>query len=190
MIWGKKNISKLNDEKLMLQVQTGDNDAFNVLYERFNRRLFYFFYRMLGADTELANDFLQDIFYKIIRQPDLFDSSYKFSNWIFSIAHNMCKNEYRKRQVRAIIQRDKDPEQFCDELTDNANNKEMLISELFDELNNLDKNQRSILLLKYKENFNLKEISEILGLPIGTIKSRLYYARLELSKRISKKETE
>jgi RNA polymerase sigma-70 factor (ECF subfamily) len=100
----------------------------------------------------------------------------------------MCKNEYRKREVRKVIQRDSDPEQICDELTENTTQKEQLISELFTEMNRLDKNQRSILLLKYKENFSLKEISEILDLPLGTIKSRLHYARLELSKRVSKKE--
>lgn len=190
MILGKKHTSKLNDEKLMSRLQSGDTGAFNELYKRYHKRLFYFFYRMLGADNELANDFLQDLFYKIIHQPHLFDLSYKFSNWIFSIAHNMCKNEYRKREVRKVIQRENDPEQFCAELTENTHKKEELISELFAELNRLDKNQRSILLLKYKENFSLKEISEILDLPVGTIKSRLHYARLELSKRISKKELE
>jgi RNA polymerase sigma-70 factor (ECF subfamily) len=188
VILSKKNISKLTDEVLMSRIKNGDSNAFNELYSRYSQRLYYFFYRMLGADPENANDFLQDIFLKVINKPELYNSSYQFSNWIFSIAHNMCKNEYRKREVRKIIQSESNTEQFVDEAAEMQNNKESLLSSLFNELERLDENQRSILILKYKENFSLKEISEILKLPVGTIKSRLHYARLELSKRVNKTE--
>ncbi|MEN8116026.1 MAG: RNA polymerase sigma factor [Bacteroidota bacterium] len=173
----------------MAAVKNGDQAAFNELYNRYNERLYYFFYRMLGSDSELANDFLQDIFLKIIHKPELFNQQYKFSKWIFSVAHNMCKNEYRKREVRRIVQSEENPDQFIEEFSGSqAIDKENLITKVFNELEMLDENQRSILILKYKENFSLKEISEILDLPVGTIKSRLHYARLELSNRINKKE--
>lgn len=173
----------------MAAITNGDQTAFSELYERFNERLFYFFYRMLGTDRELANDFLQDIFLKIIHKPELFKPDYKFSSWIFSVAQNMCKNEYRKREVRKHVQNEKNPDQFSDDFEPEYNKeKEQLIIEVFSELENLEESQRSILILKYKENFSLKEISEILDLPVGTIKSRLHYARLELSKRVVDKE--
>lgn len=173
----------------MAAITNGDQTAFSELYERFNERLFYFFYRMLGTDRELANDFLQDIFLKIIHKPELFKPDYKFSSWIFSVAHNMCKNEYRKREVRKHVQNEGNPDQFSDNFEPEYNKeKEQLIIEVFSELENLEESQRSILILKYKENFSLKEISEILDLPVGTIKSRLHYARLELSKRVAAKE--
>lgn len=189
MIFRKKNTDRLTDEELMAALTNGDQAAFSELYERFNRRLFYFFYRMLGGDNELANDFLQDIYLKIIHKPGHYNPDYRFSTWIFSVAHNMCKNEYRKREVRKVVQNDENPEQYPEEHSHEKQiTRESVIAEVFAELENLDENQRSILLLKYRENFSLKEISEILGLPVGTIKSRLHYARLELSKRVADKE--
>lgn len=172
----------------MSHIKNGDTEAFNELYLRYNQRLYYFFFRMLGADTENANDFLQDIFLKIINKPELYNSSWTFSKWIFSIAHNMCKNEYRKREVRKIIQPESNQELIVDEFEEIQTNKEELLSTVFSELEQLDENQKSILILKYKENFSIKEISDILELPVGTIKSRLHYARIELSKRINRTE--
>lgn len=173
----------------MAAIINGDQQAFSELYQRFNERLFYFFYRMLGADKEMANDFLQDIFLKLINKPELFKAEYKFSSWIFSIAHNMCKNEYRKREVRKHVQNEAYLDKFTNDFAeDQAEEKELLIAKVFSELECLEESQRSILILKYKENFSLKEISEILNLPVGTIKSRLHYARHELSKRVTNKE--
>ncbi|MFV0593904.1 MAG: RNA polymerase sigma factor [Draconibacterium sp.] len=190
MIFSKKHIGKHSDEQLMTALASGDRLAFSELYERYHRRLFYFFYRMLGSDNELANDFLQDLFLKIIQKPELYKPSHKFSGWVFSVAHNMCKNEYRRREVRKHVQAEENPDQFAHPaLHENAAEKENRIAEVFNQLELLDDNQRSILILKYKENFSLKEISDILELPVGTIKSRLHYARLELSKRITNNES-
>ena len=173
----------------MAGTANGKHEAFSELYERYHERLFYFFYRMLGSDRELANDLLQDIFLKIIHKPELFNPDFKFSGWIFSVAHNMCKNEYRKREVRKHVQHEENPDQFSDDLPyQNGADKEQLIADVFSELEALEESQRSILILKYKENFSLKEIAGILDLPLGTIKSRLHYARQELSKRVEKKE--
>lgn len=189
MLFKRRNITKLNDEELMLAICFGDQAAFSELYERYNQRLFYFFYRMLGNDKELANDFLQDIFYKIINKPEQYNCNFKFSSWIYSIAQNMCKNEYRKREVRKNIINDNNIDCLNDETTVNeTTEKEELITHVFTELNKLEEIQRSVLILKYKENFSLKEIAEILELPEGTIKSRLHYARLELSKRVTDKK--
>ena len=173
----------------MTAIKNGNQSAFSELYERFNQRLYYYFFRMLGNDKEVANDFLQDIFLKIINKPELFKPENKFTSWIFTVAHNMCKNEYRHREVRKIISNDENPDQF---LTDENSyeetlKKEQLITQLFTEIEYMEEDQKAILLLKYKENFSLKEISEILELPLGTIKSRLYYARVELTKKLANK---
>lgn len=173
----------------MTAIKNGDQSAFSELYERFNQRLYYYFFRMLGNNKEVANDFLQDLFLKLINKPELFKPGYKFTSWIFTVAHNMCKNEYRNREVRKIISNDENPDQF---LTDENSyeetlKKEHLITQLFTEIEYLSEDQKEILLLKYKENFSLKEISKILDLPVGTIKSRLYYARIELTKKLENK---
>lgn len=190
MIFRQKHISKLSDEQLMANITAGNPKAFTELYERYNKRIYYFFLRMLGSDAELANDFLQDLFLKIIQKPELYKPTHKFSGWLFSIAHNMCKNEYRSREVRKNFKTEGNPDQYINpNFQEDSINKESLIAEVFNELELLDESQRSILILKYKENFSLKEISDILELPVGTIKSRLHYARQELSKRVKQKET-
>ncbi len=173
----------------MTAVKNGNQSAFSELYERFNQRLYYYFYRMLGNDKELSNDFLQDIFLKIINKPELFKPGYKFTSWIFTVAHNMCKNEYRNREVRKIVSKDENPDQFLsnENSYEETMSKEKLITQLFVEIENLEEDQKAILLLKYKENFSLKEISDILELPVGTIKSRLYYARTALTKKMANK---
>lgn len=193
MIFNKRNIQTLTDEVLMKRISDGNQAAFNELYERYNERLFYYFFRMLGSCEETANDFLQDIFLKIIDKPELFNPDYSFKRWIFSVAHNMCKNEYRKRENRKNVLQNLAPNDFVDETDDFEKNKIRLLELAFREMNGLTEKSKEVLLLKYKENFSVEEMAEILELPTGTVKSRLYYARNELSgvlKRIKIKEDE
>ena len=182
MILKKRNITDFTDEALMKGILAGDREAFNELYYRYYNRLFYYFYRMLGNCEETANDFLQDIFLKIIDKPQLFNSNYSFKKWIFSVAHNMCKNEYRKRENRKTVVQNINPEELKDETNYDIENKSQWIEIAFREINGLSEKSREILVLKYRENFNLEEIAEILSLPKGTVKSRLFYARNELAK--------
>ena len=182
MIFNRKNIKELTDETLMKNIGGGDRPAFDELYDRYHERLFYYFYRMLGSCEETANDFLQDIFLKIIDKPQLFNPAYSFRKWIFSVAHNMCKNEYRKRVTRNTVLQATFSENVPDETDFSEENKSRLLETAFSKMNGLSEKSREILVLKYRENFSLEEISEILNLPKGTVKSRLFYARNELAK--------
>ena len=181
MIFIRKNIKNLSDEMLMKNISNGDFLAFDELYSRYNGQLFYYFYRMLGSCEETANDFLQDIFLKIIDRPNLFNPAYPFRKWIFSVAHNMCKNEYRKRETRKTVLQDAFSENIADDTRFDEEDKNRWIEIAFSRKNGLSDKSREILVLKYRENFSLDEIAEILDLPKGTVKSRLFYARNELS---------
>lgn len=183
MIFIKKNINDLTDEMLMKNMGTGNRLAFDELYKRYHTRLFYYFFRMLNCE-ETANDFLQDIFLKIIDKPELFNPDYSFRKWIFSVAHNMCKNEYRKRENRKTVLQDVFPEDLVEEVNFSEENRSRWIEIAFREMDGLSEKSKEILLLKYRENFSLNEITEILEVPKGTVKSRLFYARNELSKLI------
>ena len=183
MIFSKKNRNR-SDVELMQLIVSGDQGAFGELYRRYKDRMYYYFYRMLGNCEETANDFLQDIFLKIIDKPELFNPDYLFKKWIYSVAHNMCKNEYRKRESRKTVLQDTFPEELIDE-TNLDDDKSRWIEIAFREINGLSEKSREILLLKYRENFSLEEIVEILKLPKGTVKSRLFYARNELSKLVN-----
>lgn len=94
-------ISQKTDEQLLPAIVNGSSKAFNELYQRYHKRLLYYFFRMLGNNKDLAQDFLQEIFYKVIDKSHLIDPKRKFSTWIFSVAHNMCKNEYRSKKLTA-----------------------------------------------------------------------------------------
>src|ERR1700712_473931 len=86
----------------MLFIADGKEKAFTELYERYSKKMLYFFYQRLYQDKQKAQDFLQDLFLKILEKPQLFNADKKFKTWIYTLAANMCKNEYRKDAVRGI----------------------------------------------------------------------------------------
>jgi len=179
----------LTDEELIVSIGNGNNDAFNEIYSRYKDRLLYYFFRMLSQDKEIAKDFIQEIFIKIIKNAHVFNHNMKFSTWIFSIANNMCKNEYRRQDIRKNT--------FHCENLDQLNNEESIITNhepiinlIFNQLENFDECHKSAFLLKYREGFSIDEISEILELPVGTIKSRLFYTRKKIQENIKKQYPE
>lgn len=178
-----------SDEELLIAIRNGNSDSFNELYSRYKDRLLYYFYRMLSQDKEMAKDFLQEIFIKVINKPQLFDPKMKFSTWIFSIANNMCKNEYRRKDIRKNTINYENPDILNSE--DYANtDHEPIIKLIFNQLNNFDDTHKSAFLLKYREGFSVEEISMILELPTGTIKSRLFYTRKKLQENMKNQHPE
>ncbi|NJO92773.1 MAG: RNA polymerase sigma factor [Chloroflexia bacterium] len=182
----KIKVTQKTDEQLISYISNGCSDSFNELYRRYHKRLLYYFYRMLWNDKDLAQDFLQEIFYKIIDKPHLINPERKFSTWIFSVAYNMCKNEYRSKEVRKIIVFSENPDNFSEHKNEKTNH-EQLVSEVFKELESFDESHKTAFLMKYREGFNIDEISEILELPKGTVKSRLFYTRKKLQEILSEK---
>lgn len=165
-----------SDEALIARVQQGDELAFETLYGRHKQGLLRFFYRMLNQDDEKAQDFLQELFLKVVEKPHYFTGRSSFTTWIFSIANNMVKNEYRRLHVRRIMVTEENLDLYSDPATpresvDGSEFQTMVLEKLQD----LDHNKRSTFLLRFQEEFSLKEISEILGCSTGTVKSRLFY---------------
>ncbi len=181
------NYRKLADEKLLIAIQNGDSKAFDEIYKRYNERLLYYFYRMLWNDKELAQDFLQDLFYKVIDKPHLFNPKHKFSTWLYSIAHNMCKNEYRSRNVRTIMETVDNVDAFIN-IEQDSDDFPFKVEDIFKCLNKFDEIHQTAFLLKYREGLSIDEISEILELPKGTIKSRLFYTRKRIQEELQQSE--
>lgn len=186
----KKIDKKCSDEQLVSSMITGDSKAFNEIYSRYNQRLLYYFYRMLGNSSDKAQDFVQDIFIKLIDKAHYFDTNRKFSTWIFSIAYNMCKNEYRNLGVRNNMP----IEQYAEHLTDDeftvfndpTGDPVEFVNDLFTELNNFDDTHKTVFLLHYREGFSLKDISQTLEISEGTVKSRLFYTRKRLAEKLAR----
>ena len=91
----RANYKELDDELLMVKVSDGDSAAFSEIYDRYSTPLINYFYRMLWRDRERAEDFMQELFTKLIHKPHLYNPDRRFKTWMYSIANNMCKNEYR-----------------------------------------------------------------------------------------------
>ncbi len=187
MLFFKKKLSHLTDEELMQKVNQGSEVALTEIYQRYSAPLMRYFTRMLWRDRNTAQDFLQDLFIKLIDNPGRFDASRQFSTWLFSIAHNMCKNEYRKRgnKESVVISIERNNNTDLNKLIDERDFKNRLDFLL----ETLDDESKSLFLLRYEQEFDLARISEILGIPVGTIKSRLFYLRKGLSKELNEYRT-
>lgn len=183
MIFRRRN-KEYSDAELMQQIVSGDQAAFNGLYHRYKDRMYYYFYRMLGNSTEQANDFLQELFMKLIEKPESYHPNYSFQTWLFSVANNMCKNEYRRREVRKEYQTSESLQPKLDYMKDSSVEPEQLLEKIFQTLDRLGEEQRSAFLLRYREGFSIREVAEILGLPEGTVKSRLFYAKKMLAEKL------
>ena len=178
-----------SDEQLFRRVKDGDIVAFDELYSRYSHRLLHFLLRLLNGNESRAQDLLQDIFLKVLDNSSCFDDTKKFSTWIYTIAHNICKNEYRHRQNRKIVDLTEIdfstraavdvPESAMDKIDlENFSQKLLLL------LNFLPADQRSTFLLRFQENLSIAEIAAIMNCPAGTVKSRLYYTLSLVAERL------
>lgn len=175
-----------SDEALMRAVGRGEVPAFDVLYHRYSKRLLYYFYKMLGQDEDKAQDFLHDLFLKIVERPELFSPEKRFSTWVFSVAHNMCKNEYRRLSIRKTESVEPDDLPFEAESIPAGIDRKQFAEMLALELEGLSEEHRTVFILRYRENFSMREISDVLQCPEGTVKSRLFYAVRRLAARLKK----
>ncbi|UCE04559.1 MAG: RNA polymerase sigma factor, partial [bacterium] len=182
----KKKHKQATDEQLMESIQQGDSSAFDELYQRYSQRLLYYFYRMFSGDEDKAQDFLQELFLKIIEKPGQFIAKHRFTSWIFTVAHNMCKNEYRRLDVRKIIENeanlDSVPSGFengCNPIEQNVDQK-IFENHLLKELMKMNPDYQTTFLLRFQENLSIKEISEIMECSEGTVKSRLFHTTRKL----------
>jgi len=164
-------------------IQQGNEAAFLELYDRYNRKLLYFFFRMLSGDHEKAQDFLQDLFMKIVEKPEQFDQQKKFSTWIYTIANNQCKNEFRRLEIRRKFnhqQRNLEHSAVSDEPMERYLDTKSFRASLESELRKFKPEQRLVFILRFQEDLPIKEIAEITGMKEGTVKSKLFYTSRKL----------
>jgi RNA polymerase sigma-70 factor, ECF subfamily len=174
-----RDIRSMSDEHLVNLIRDGNENAFDELYKRYSRKALAFFYRMFNNDEEKAQDALQDIFMKLVEKPQLFDTDKKFSSWFFSVAWNMCKNEYRHNTIKNIVHSEI---RYGSSRQDEAFPKisgimdaKAFTATLHATLETLSEEKRAAFLLKYQEERSIKEIAEIQDCSEGTVKSRLFY---------------
>lgn len=179
-LFGKEYHLK-SDQELVKLLMQGKEAAFDALYERYAEQMYRFFYKMLYQDETKAEEFCQTLFIKVFEKSNTIDPSKKFSTWLYAVAANLCKNEYRRHsRIKPIIFLDENAkkiEPLAPQLIDNEIfNKKLQLA-----INKLDDKHRLCFVLRYQEDKSIPEISEVLGCPQGTVKSRLHNALKKLA---------
>ncbi|TNF49761.1 MAG: RNA polymerase sigma factor [Bacteroidetes bacterium] len=183
----KPSYAEMSDEALMRSMSNGDQRAFDEIYKRYSGPLLGYFMRMLWRDREKAEDFVHDLFAKIIRKPDYFDMERSFKTWIYSVANNMCKNEYKKQEVRKGMSNGLVNHFSLSDTNVNVMGEvqDSFFREAFERgMQSLDEKHKEAFALRHVEGLSIKEISEILDINEGTVKSRIFYATKYLAEEL------
>lgn len=176
---------KDSDEAVARRVQLGEQDAFGELIERYQPKLIRYARKFL-ADPDDAADSVQNVFIKAYQNIQSFDTSRRFSPWIYRIAHNEFVNEIKKRTVRRVsFDIDIDtlfPHLVANETADSEALERDLRNTIDLHLAALDPKYREPLILYYLEGLDYREIADILMIPVSTVGVRLLRGRSMLKK--------
>lgn len=192
MSGGKITMDALINKRIK-EVLKGDQNAFAEIVELFQDKLYRVCYRMLGNKHE-AEDIAQEAFVRAFINIHTFDTKRKFSTWLYRIGTNLCIDRIRKKK----------PDYFLDAevagaeglnmysqiaATGELPEEEVLKMEMQDrvqyEISRLPDKYRAVIVLKYMEDLPLQEISDILEMPLGTVKTRIHRGREALRKQLS-----
>jgi RNA polymerase sigma-70 factor, ECF subfamily len=181
--------ANLADEELFELYQEGDESAFKLIVERYEPLIKGFLYKRL-KDEERVQDLTQDTFLRVHRARARYDSARKFSTWIFTIASNLLKNEYRNRsrrretpftELRKESQQQASARPIEFESDSPTPEQSTYRGELRDAIRQaigrMDEHHRIPFVMREVEDRTYEEISEAIGVPVGTVKSRLFRAR-------------
>lgn len=179
----------MTDEELILEFQkSNDQKAFEILVERFKNPLVNFVFRFLG-DYEACVDVVQDTFVKVYRYKDSYTSVAKFSTWIYTIAGNLARSEYRRRKRNNFFSINSyGEEEETYDIPDNKMRPDIETENKFkaqkiqEALMKLKEVYREAVILRDIQGLTYEEIAEILGIEEGTVKSRINRGRAQLQK--------
>ena len=189
----------MTDAALIHKFLNGDTGAFNTLVWRWEKPLFNFIYRNLG-EQDAAKDVCQTVFIRTFKELKRLRDPDKFSSWIYRIAHNLCKDEFKRRKRHRVV--------YLDEMSNNEDHAQSIrhvpdmsqqtpedichheqVGEILKEmLQELPEEQRIVVVMKQYQGLKFTEIAAILNQPVNTIKSRLYYGLRALRKMLEASE--
>ena len=164
------------------QAKAGEPEAWSALFRRYQLPLYVYVFELV-RDQQASLDIVQETFIAAVRHIGGLREDAKFGGWLFGIAHQKCVQCWRQRN-RAAAMRDElaeSPPDF-DDGPDQWLIRREQEAEFMSLLNELPAPQRSVLLLHFLEDFSLDQIAEITATPLGTVKSRLHYAKRALRK--------
>ena len=177
-------------EALIQRCLKGDQTAWEAIVRQYRRKVFNVAYKFVGRHDE-AEDLTQDIFLKIFKSLNTFDSRANFQTWLISVSRNLCIDHYRSvRKERETINRDVDASELSP-ISPTQGQMAMMeqrdrVQLLKDAMSALPRTLRTAVLMRDIQELSYHEIAEKLKLPEGTVKSRINRGRNELARQIRK----
>lgn len=187
-------VNSLDDHTLIRLVLEGNTSAFDVIVRRYNTKVYSLAFRLLNS-VEDAEDVAQDTFSQAFKALGSFRGTAKFYTWLFRITYNLAISQRRKRKPALSLNIQTDSQGEITLPSDDASPMKNMEDEedksLMDKaLGMLSLDHRAGLVLKEIEGFSYEEIALSLGVPVGTVRSRLHRARLELRAILEKLDKE
>lgn len=178
-----KNVSAVADCDLVTRAIAGREDGFEELVRRYQRPIAAYVYRMVG-DYDAALDLTQEVFIKVYGSLARYRPEYKFSTWIYKIAHNAAVDHLRRystREQALVSQVDGEPYELPIESgrlsPEQESEKAERCVEIETVVRQLPAAYRELIVLRHSHDLSYDEIAEVTGLPLGTVKNRLFRAR-------------
>ena len=182
------NSFQFTDEELIARFQNGDEQSYIELVNRYKDRLINFVFRLVN-DRDQSEDIIQDTMLKLYTHKHYYKNIAKFSTWIYTIAGNFAKTELRKKKTRKVTNNSQlGPEDRDYDPPSNDPNPEKLVESEFintkihEAIKRLPDHFRAVTVLRDIEKLPYDEISNIVDVPLGTVKSRINRARIQLQK--------
>jgi RNA polymerase sigma-70 factor, ECF subfamily len=176
-----QDLDGLTDEQLMLSYRDGEAAAFDVLYARHKGGLYRYFLRQLSQRPDLVNELFQDVWMKLINARERYQSSAKFTTYLYHIARNRLVDHWRSQKPDVSTE-----DMQMIELVDENRHPDALVQnqqyaeQLKQQISLLPEEQRNAFLLKEEASLSLQQIAEVTGVNRETVKSRLRYAVKQL----------
>ncbi len=160
------------DLELLKRLSEGDEDAFRQLYDTTHKKIYFYLYRLL-KDRETAEDIIVETYTEVWRGAKNFRGDSRATTWIMSIARNLAINHFKKVKTHGNID---DFPNLSNNIMPDAEplDRQRLLTEA---MSRLSTKHREILDMVFLHEMNYQEVSEVLGIPVNTVKTRVFYAK-------------
>lgn len=190
MITGSECVNKTDEQIVVLTLK--NQDYYLCLMKRYEAKLLNYILKISNISREDGEDILQEVFVKAYQNLNDFDLNFKFSNWIYSIAHNTTISAFRKKKVRPQIVswEDEDLNNILESTLDveNTSLQKLTYKQILKIINQMPLKYKDVLILKFVEGKDYQEMSDILRKPMGTIATLINRAKKSLKQELKKED--
>jgi len=190
MLTGSECVNKTDEQIVVLTLK--NQDYYLCLMKRYEVKLLNYILKISNISREDGEDILQEVFVKAYQNLNDFDLNFKFSNWIYSIAHNTTISAFRKKKVRPQIVswEDEDLNNILESTLDveNTSLQKLTYKQILKIINQMPLKYKDVLILKFVEGKDYQEMSDILRKPMGTIATLINRAKKSLKQELKKED--